>query len=76
MAKAQTTNSRDSTCHLWNPHYKIVFYTKEGNNAADRIANEAFSIQNHVSKLYSIVPDWLKLAFETDMTDVSSNNVG
>lgn len=53
-----------------------MFYTKEGNNAADRIANEAFSIQNHVSKLYSIVPDWLKLAFETDMTDVSSNNVG
>ncbi|KAF3589900.1 hypothetical protein F2Q69_00027820 [Brassica cretica] len=59
-----------------NPHYKIVFYSRDGNMAAYRIAKEAFSLQNHLPKLYYIVPDWLKPVFETDRSDVNQNFVG
>lgn len=56
-----------------NAGYGIVYHPREGNKTAYRIAKETFSLQNHVPKLYSIVPDWLKSEFEADLHVVVSN---
>lgn len=37
-----------------NPELKVVFYRRDGNKVADRIANEVFSFLNYVSKLYFV----------------------
>ncbi|XP_013662913.2 uncharacterized protein LOC106367640 [Brassica napus] len=63
-------------CLTGNASYRLEYYPRESNKAADKIANEAFSLQNHVSKLYSIVPVWLKSVFETDLSTVVPNFMG
>ena len=55
---------------------KVTFFPREGNKAADRVANEAFSLENHVPKLHSILPIWLKSVCEADMSVVNMNSVG
>ncbi|XP_024012275.1 uncharacterized protein LOC112086773 [Eutrema salsugineum] len=37
--------------------FRICFYPRDGNRVADRMAKEAFSLLNHASKLFSIMPD-------------------
>lgn len=56
-----------------NSSFKVEFFSRDGNKTADKIANEAFSFMNHVSKLYSIVPSWLKPVLEADMPYVGMN---
>lgn len=45
---------------------KCVFAKREGNEVADRIAKESLSFTSYDPKLYSIVPEWLKLPVEAD----------
>ncbi|XP_048613516.1 uncharacterized protein LOC125587312 [Brassica napus] len=65
-----------------NRSYRVEFFSRDGNKTADRIAKEAFSLLNHVLKLYSMVPSWLKPVLEADMPsvglnyDVGLNNIG
>ena len=65
-----------------NWSYKVEFFSRDGNKTADRIAKEVFSLLNHVPKLYSMVPSWLKPVLEADMPsvglnyDVGLNNIG
>ena len=63
-------------CLTGNAGYRLGYYPRESNKAAYRIAKEAFSLQNHVLKLYSIVPVWLKSVFETDLSTVVPNFMG
>lgn len=42
-----------------NPGFKVVFYHRDGNSVADRIANEVLSFLNYVPKLYSVTSLWL-----------------
>ena len=63
-------------CLTGNAGYRLGYYPRESNKAAYRIAKEAFSLQNHVLKLYSIVPVWLKSVFETDLSTVIPNFMG
>ena len=76
MAKSQANHYGNTKLSHWNAGYKLEYYPRESNKAADRIANETFSLQNHVPKLYSIVPVWLKSVFETDLSIVVSNIMG
>ncbi|KAL0864081.1 hypothetical protein Bca101_043199 [Brassica carinata] len=59
-----------------NPGFKVVYYSIEGNKAADRVAKEAFSLVNYVLKLSSILPLWLKSICKADMPIVNMNSVG
>ncbi|XP_048599883.1 uncharacterized protein LOC125579997 [Brassica napus] len=65
-----------------NRSYRVEFFSRDGNKTADRIAKEDFSFLNHVPKLYSMVPSWLKSVLEADMPsvglnyDVGLNNIG
>ncbi|CAL9232334.1 unnamed protein product [Arabidopsis halleri] len=45
---------------------QVTFTYREGNGAADRVAKESLSFENHVPKLYSIVPIWVKPFVELD----------
>ncbi|CAG7900475.1 unnamed protein product, partial [Brassica rapa] len=54
--------------------YRVEYYSREGNKSADRIAKEALSFMNYVSKLYSMVPSWLKQIFEVDVSMLGVNN--
>ncbi|XP_018462888.2 uncharacterized protein LOC108834019 [Raphanus sativus] len=56
-----------------NRGYKIEYSTRDSNKTADRIAKEALSFMNYVPKLYSIVPQWLKVVIEADMPSLGSN---
>lgn len=45
---------------------EVRFYPRGGNKAANRIAKETFTFVSNVSKLYSVVPEWLKFQVESD----------
>lgn len=38
---------------------KVVFQPRDSNSVADRIVRETISFTNYVTKLYSIMPDWI-----------------
>lgn len=50
-----------------NPEFRVEYGPREGNKVADRIAKESSSSMNHVPKLYSVIPMWLKDVVEADM---------
>ncbi|XP_018473809.1 uncharacterized protein LOC108845037 [Raphanus sativus] len=56
-----------------NSSFKVEFFSRDGNKTTYKIAKEAFSFMNHVPKLYSIVPSWLKPVLEADMPYVGLN---
>lgn len=58
-----------------NPSYKVEFYSREGNKTADGIGKKKISFLNHVPKLYSLKPRWLKSVLEVDMPR-DNNNAG
>lgn len=47
-------------------NYAVRYYPREGNQAADMIANEIFTFMSNVPKLYSLVSKWLKSHVEVD----------
>lgn len=49
---------------------KFMFSHRGGNKVADRIARESLGFQNHDTRLYSIVPLWLKPTVENDLCNI------
>ena len=53
----------------------MQYYPKGGNKAADKIAKESFTFVSSVSKLYYVVPLWLRFKVWND-NNVYQNYVG
>lgn len=53
-----------------------VLFKRNEQSSRENIANETFSFLNHVPKVYSIVPDWLKTIVKADTSIVGLNTVG
>lgn len=46
--------------------HHVFFKCREGNIAADRLARKAISLENNVSFLFFVMPDWIKSHVEVD----------
>lgn len=51
----------------------IEFYPRRGNKTADRLANETFTFEFNVSKLYYVVPLWLQRSVELDIHSMQNS---
>ncbi|KAL0795307.1 hypothetical protein Bca101_066684 [Brassica carinata] len=46
--------------------FKVVYKCREGNRVEDRVAKKAYSLDTNASKLYSVMPNWVKPLVDED----------